>query len=174
MYGGMYDGHGANYQTVKRHQRLSKSREAAAVRPVDRLPFPLSPLPVGKYKSSQVMSQWQSVAVSTSQCQSKETGQTPPPSCHLIAASSVQCTPHHVAPTLLLATPHHRQPIPSSLHHHHHLPPHPRQPASPDHLKLTREPPSPLKLRRQQFAAEGREFHRATRTSASISGEGVG
>ena len=63
MYGGMYDGHGANYQTVKRHQRLSKSREAA--RPVDRLPFPLSPLPVGKYKSrsSQVMSQWQLVAV---------------------------------------------------------------------------------------------------------------
>ena len=114
MYGGMYDGRGANYQTVKRHQRLSKSRgsgagagsgagtagagsSAGASRPVDALPFPLSPLPGGKYLKG--------------------------------------------------------------------------KPASPDHLKLTREPPSPLKLRRQQFAAEGREFHRATRTSASISGK---
>ena len=111
MYGGMYDGHGANYQTVKRHQRPSNSRGsgpgpgsgagsgAGASRPVDALPFPLSPLPVGKYLRG--------------------------------------------------------------------------KPASPDHLKLTREPPSPLKLRRQQFAAEGREFHRATRTSASISGSQV-
>ena len=45
QFGGFgHQGHGANYQTVKRHQRPSKSR--GSDRPVDKLalPFPLSPL----------------------------------------------------------------------------------------------------------------------------------